>query len=331
MRRVVIALILALPLTLGTATAGAHYGRGDWGNGPSGPRAAVAGTVVSVDPAAGTIVADAYVLTPPAFGNPGRGWGAPGFGHAYQGGKGGRGGQGGGQGGQGWGGQGRLRSHWSGAPTTAPTSPATTQVTITTNSNTRIALNGQPSTVGALAAGDRFVSLFSGSSSDTIQTLTANPAIAVFAHTPPTPKQLYAFVGTVTATSGTSAPGTVTVTVADSYPSGLFASPATFTVGPNTAILGGNSGNGGLFGGTLGDVSVGDTVAGALVAPAGQTAAQVEALPLAALLDFPTAGGSATPAAKQSALDSTLAMFGIKHTGKAKGKGKHHHRHHKKG
>jgi hypothetical protein len=319
MRRAVISLVLALPLTLGTAAASAHNGGGGgWGNGPSGPRAAVAGTIVSVDPTTGTFVANAYVITRPDFGNPGRGWGAPGFGHAYQG----------GQGGQGWGDHGRLRSHWSGSQTL----PTTTQVTIIVDpSSTRVAVNGQPTTISGLVAGDRFVALFSGSSSDTIQTLTANPALAVFARPAPTPKQLYAFVGTVTATSGATAPGTVTVTVADSYPSGLFTSPATFTVGPDTAILGGNSTTGnGLFGGSLGNVSVGDTVAGALVAPAGETATQVEALPLAALIDFPMVGGSASPAAKQSALDSTLAMFGIKHTGKAKGKGKHHHRHHAK-
>jgi hypothetical protein len=320
MRRAVIALVLALPLTLGTAAASAHNGGSwGWGHGPSGPRAAVAGTVVSVNATAGTIVADAYVLTPPTFiGYPGHPGGGAGNGNGYQR-------------GQGWGQQGRLRAQWSGSPTTTPTTPATTQVTITTDpSTTRIALNGKPATVGDLAAGDRFVSLFSGSSSDTIQTLTANPALAVFAHTPPTPKQLYAFVGTVTGVSGTTAPGTVTVTVADSYPSGFFSSPATLTVGANTLILGGSSSTGnGLFGGSLGDVSVGDTVAGVLVAPAGETVAQVEALPLAALLDFPTVGGSASPAAKQSALDSTLAMFGIKHAGKAKGKGKHHHRHHK--
>ncbi len=321
MRRAVIALVLALPLTLGTSSARAHHGGGGgWGSGPSGPRAAVAGTVVSVDATAGTFVANAYVLTPPTFtGYPGHRGGGPGHGN-------------GNQGGQGRGRQGRLRAHWSGSPTTTPTTPATTQVTITTNSSTRITLNGQQqTTVGGLAAGDRFASLFSGSSSDTIQTLNANPALAVFAHTPPTPKQLYAFVGTVTGTSGTTAPGTVTVTVADSYPSGFFSSPATFTVGANTLILGGNSSTGnGLFGGSLGNVSVGDTVAGVLVASAGETVAQVEALPLAALLDFPTVGGSASPAAKQSALDSTLAMFGIKHAGKARGKGKHHHKHHKK-
>jgi len=325
MRRAVIALVLALPLTLGTAAASAHSGGGGgWGNGPSGPRAAVAGTVVSVDPGAGTFVANAYVLTPPAFGNPGRGWGAPGFGHSHQGGQ-------GGQGGQGWGQQGRLRSHWRGSQMTTPTTPTLTQVTISTSStSTRIAVNGKPTTINGLAAGDRFVALFSGSSSDTIQTLTASPALAVFAHTAPTPKQLYAFVGTVTATSGSMAPGTVTVTVSNSYPSGFFTTPAMFTVGPNTVILGGNSTTGnGLFGGSLGNVSTGDTVAGVVVAPAGETAAQIAALPLAALLDFP-AGSSATPAAKQSALDATLAMFGVKHTGKAKGKGKHHHKHHKK-
>jgi hypothetical protein len=317
MRRAVIALVAALPLTLGTAAASAHNGgHWGWGRGPSGQRAAVAGTVVSVNAAAGTFVADAYVLTPPTFtGHFGPSGGGRGYGHGQRG---------------GWGRSARLAPRWSGSPTTSPPTPATTQVTISAGPNTRIALNGKPSTVGALAAGDKFVSLFSGSSSDTIQTLTANPALVVFAHTPPTPKQLYAFVGTVTGVSGSSTPGTVTVTVSNSYPSGFFSSPATFTVGPNTAILGGNSSTGnGLFGGSLNNVSVGDTVAGALVAPAGDTATQVEALPLAALLDFPVSS-SATPAAKQSALDSTLALFGVKHAGKAKGKGKHHHRDHKK-
>ena len=56
MRRAVIALVLALPLTLGTAAASAH--NGGWGHGPSGPRAAVAGTVVSVNATAGTPLLD---------------------------------------------------------------------------------------------------------------------------------------------------------------------------------------------------------------------------------------------------------------------------------
>jgi hypothetical protein len=329
MRRAVIALVLALPLTLGTAVATAHDGGGGWGHGPFGQRAAIAGTVVSVDPTAGTFVANAYVLTPPTFiGDRGQGQGGRGYGYGH----GDQRGQGK-QGGQGRGRSARLAPHWSGSPSMPPSMPAMTQVTITTNSSTRIAVNGQPAMVGALQTGDRFVALFSGSSSDTIQTLTASPALAVFAHTPPTPKQLYAFVGTVTmVNNATSGPGSVTVTVADSYPSGFFTSPATFTVGPNTLILGGNSATGnGLFGGSLSNVSVGDTVTGALVAPAGETAAQVEALPLAALLDFPASSASTTtPAAKQSALDSTLAMFGVKHAGKGKGKGKHHHKHHKK-
>jgi hypothetical protein len=56
--------------------------------------------------------------------------------------------------------------------------------------------------------------LFSGSPSDSIQTLTASPALAVFASMPPTPKQLYAFVGTVTAIDSTA--GTLTVNVSAS-------------------------------------------------------------------------------------------------------------------
>jgi hypothetical protein len=320
MRRAVIALLLALPLALGTATASAHNhgprGRpGGWGSGPMGQRAAVAGTVVSVNATAGTFTADAYVLTPPSFtGFPRQGGGGPGYGHQHGGGQGGQGG---------W--SGKLSPRWSNRGQPSP--PTTTSVTISTGPNTRISVNGKPSTVGALAMGDRFVALFSGSSSDTIQTLTASPALAVFARMPPMPKQLYAFVGTVSSVSGTSTPGTLTVTVSDSYPSGFFTSPATFTVGPNTLILGGNSATGnGLFGGTLNDVTMGDTVVGALVAPAGETATQVEAQPLAALLDFPASGVSMTAAAKASALDSTLAMFGVKHSTKPK----HHHRHHKK-
>jgi len=316
MRKAVIAVVLALSLTVGAATAGAHGARHlGWGGGQSGPRAAVAGTVVSVDAAAGTIVADAYVLTPPSFtgypGHRGPGYGGPG-------------GNGQGGDGRGWGFGHRLSPRWS-STGTAPAAPTTTQVTITTNPGTKIAVNGHPEAIGDIAAADKFVALFSGSSSDTIQTLTANPALAVFAHTPPTPKQLYAFVGTVTGVSATSSPETVTVTVANSYPSGLFTSPATFTVGPSTAILGGSSASGnGLFGGSLSDVAVGDTVAGGLVAPAGETATQVEALPLAVLLDFPAASGTVSSAAKASALKSTLALFGVRDKGKHKARGRHH-------
>ena len=98
MRRAVIALVLALPLTLGTAAASAHNGGSwGWGHGPSGPRAAVAGTVVSVDATAGTIVADAYVVTPPTFsGYPGHRGGGPGRTETAT------------QGGQGWGQQGEA-------------------------------------------------------------------------------------------------------------------------------------------------------------------------------------------------------------------------------
>lgn len=324
MRRAVIALIAAVPLTLGTAVASAHHDPGGgWGGGGQASRAAVAGTIVSVNTANDTFVANAYVLTRPSFtGSPGPGRGGNGQGR-----------------GQGYGWSRSFSSDWA-SPTTTPTTPTTTQVTITTNSTTKIVVNGKTATIGDLAMGDKFVALFSGSPSDTIQTLTANPALAVFAHTPPKPEQLYAFVGTVTgvSTSTSTSGGTVTVTVADSYPSGFFSSPATFTVGPNTVILGGDSTTGnGLTGGSLTDVSDGDTVAGGLVAPSGDTAAQVETLPLATLLDFPASGGSASTAAKQSALKSTLALFGVKSSTKTKTKGKSHSKpgkshskHHKK-
>jgi hypothetical protein len=325
MKRAVVALIGAWSLTLGVAVASAHHGPGGgWGGGTQSPRAAVAGTIVSVDTANNTFVANAYVLTGPSFTgypaprSPGRGFG---HGHGY-----GRGSHSAGD------------QASSGATSTTPTTatssttPTTTQVTISTNSSTKLVVNGKTATISDLASGQRFVALFSGSSSDTIQALTANPALAVFAHTPPTPKQLYAFVGTVRAVSPTTSAGSVTVTVADSYPSGFFTSPATFTIGPNTVILGGNSTTGnGLIGGSLSNVSVGDTVAGGLIAPSGDTAAQVEALPLAVLVDFPasTASGSAT--AEQSALNSTLSLFGVKNTTTTKKKSKHKGHSHSKG
>lgn len=315
MRRAVVALIAAVPLTLGTAAAASAHGGPGWGFGGGGQpsHAAVAGTIVSVDPTTGTFVANAFVLTQPSFiGQPGRGFGH-GFGRGF-----------GVGGGRGYGGR-RFTRDWlppsSGTTTpTGPATPTTTKVTISTSSTTSIVVNGKASTIAGLAAGDKFVALFNGSPSDSIQTLTSAPALAVYAHTPPTPKQLYAFVGTVTAvtpsTTGGSL-GTVTVKVADSYPSGFFTSPATFTIGPSTVILGGASTTGGLFGGSLSDIAVGDTVAGGLVGLAGETATEVEATPLALLLAFPASSSTTTTAAKRSALTSTMALFGVKAKSKA--------------
>jgi hypothetical protein len=106
------------------------------------------------------------------------------------------------------------------------------------------------------------------------------------------------------------------------------------TVGPKTFILGGSN-LADLFGGSLSDVSVGDIVAGGLIAPAGDTLAQVEALPLAVLLDLP-AGASSSSATSQSkraaALSKTVALVESgKHKSHKKSHRTHKHSHSIKG
>jgi hypothetical protein len=167
----------------------------------------------------------------------------------------------------------------------------------------------------------------------------ASPATSIFAQVP---KQVYAFVGTVTGTSTTA--NTITVDVMRSLPSGLLASgtSATFTLSPHTFIIGGSSLTstqggglfGGLFGGSLSSVSTGDMVAGGLIGDAGLTAAQVQASPLMFLLDLPapasTTTGTASSAAK-SALKETLKLL---HGAKVKVKkahGKEGHKSHHAG
>ena len=174
----------------------------------------------------------------------------------------------------------------------------------------------QDGTISDLAAGDRFVALFNGSPSDSLQTLVANPAVAVFAHTPRAMHQLYAFVGTVSGVDTTA--DTVTVQVTNSVPSGLVpaGSPATFTVSADTMFLGGSATNG-LFGGSLSDVKAGDVVAGALIGPAGETLTQVESSPLQVLVDFPasstpTTSSSVRKLVRARALSQALALFGYK-------------------
>jgi hypothetical protein len=337
MRRALVAVIAAMPLTFGVAVADAHSTHhkhgGDifQGVGSQGSVAAVVGTVVSVDATKATIVANAYVLQPPSH-EGGGGLpisGLPGIGNLFA--------NGGllsnlfGNGGllsNLFSNSGLLSSFFSGGgfhhagDTPTMTAPTTTQVTITTDSSTKVKINGKTATVPELVAGAKFIALFKGSNSDSIQTLVANPAVAVYARTP---RQLYAFVGSVTAVDTKA--GTVTVDVTRSLPGSLVPSgspAAPFTVGPNTLILGGTK----LFGGSLSDVSVGDIVAGGLIGQAGQTLTQVEALPLAVLLDLPApSSASSTAKAKRAeALTKTVALL---QSGKKKSHKKHHKTNHK--
>jgi hypothetical protein len=187
----------------------------------------------------------------------------------------------------------------------------TTPVTITTNSSTRMRVNGQTGTVANLSPGDRFFALFRVTPGSSLAALVANPAIAIWARTPPKPRQLYAFVGTVTAVDMT---GSVTVSVSASRPHDLVPTgtpPVSFTVSPNTLVLGGTGGNG-FTGGSLANVSVGDVVAGALIAPGGETLTQIELVPLRILLDIPvppTTGITAARRAKAQALEQALGAL----------------------
>lgn len=266
MKRLLICLVAALPLTLGTAAANAD-GSGPFDL-PGASVVPVVGTVVSTDAANGTFVANAYVPVPQDGG----------FGHD---------------------------SDFFGR-----TPVATTQVTITTDSNTRVRVNDEEGTVGDMAAGDQFAALFTGSPGDPLETLVASPALAVLDQTPPKPQahQLYAFVGTVTATDTTA--GTVTVDVTRSLPSDLVpagSAPVAFTIGPETLVLGGTSG-GDLFGGSLSNVAVGDIVAGGVVGDAGETLAQVQSTPLKLLLDLPPAAGTGA-VTQTGALNRALSVL----------------------
>ncbi len=340
MKRALIGVITALSLALGAGVAQAH-GPGDWGHwgdGGGGQSSstvvAVAGVVTAVDPSTSSFTANAFVPQ-----GEGDGWhhgygGGGGSGSGDQGSQGNSAGQGNpaGQGSQGNpAGQGSrpgdFHADWLGA---GP--PSLSPVTITTDGSTTFRIDGQDSSLTSLPVGSRFVALFNGSPTDSLQTLVASPAVAVFAHTPPTQHQLYAFVGTVSGVDPTA--GTVTVQVANALPTGLVpagSAPMTFTVSAGTMILGGSATNG-LFGGSLTDVSLGDVVAGGLIGPAGEALTQVQASPLQVLVDFPAA---ATPSVKSSslrrsvrqrALSQALALFGVK--ARATGHGHKAHAHH---
>jgi hypothetical protein len=272
---------------------------------------------VSVDTATSSFVADAYVVSGPA--DPVGGWGGPVNS----------------PGGGGYGPGGRSPSPFAADFSTS--APTLTPVTITTTSATilRVEGSGSSDTLGGLTAGDEFLATFAGSPSDALTTIVSTPALSVSAHTPPTARQVYAFVGTVTAVDTTGTPNTVTVSVTDSLPGGLVASgsaPQTFTVSDATEILGGSTTDG-LSGGTRADVATNDTVAGVLAGATGETLAQVESSPLQVLIDFPATSTTSTTTAtanRTRALDQALSLLGVKSTTKKKRSGtrrsRTHHR-----
>jgi hypothetical protein len=234
---------------------GGAVARADGSGGGSRSKLAIAGTIVSVNADANSFVANAYAL------------------------------------GEDGGGEGRD-ARGAGFGESGNSSPTTFRVTVTTNRNTEFRVNGAMATITSLAPGARFQAVFDGSAGSDITTLVGNnEALTVTAHDPP---QLYAFVGTVTrvTTVSSGSGGSVAVDVSHSIPTEIASSastPVTFTVGPDTLILGG-SGAGGLTVDSLSGVSVGDVVAGGLIVAAGDTLSQVEGAPLRLLIDFPGSG-----------------------------------------
>jgi hypothetical protein len=312
MKRVLIALITTLPLAVGVAAAQASTPF------PGSAGVMVGGTVVSVT-GADSFTANAFIVPTPGKGM-GAGMGAGGWPGSSSGGIGlNLGSLGFDPGGF---------SFFATRHTTTSTS-TTTPVTITVNSSTKLEISGVTGTptISDLVPGARFGAFFPGSASDTIQTLVASAPTSVYAQLP---MQFYAFVGSVQSTNTTT--GALTVDVTASAPSGLISggSNATFTVGTHTLIIGGSSltsGNfGGLFGGSLTNVSKGDIVAGGLIGPAGQTATQVEASSLMFLLDLPAPTTSVTSGvtsdAERKALKETLTVL---HGGKVKVKARTSH------
>jgi hypothetical protein len=307
-------LVAAASLMLGAAVAPARDGGGPGDGG--GQRVVVAGTIVSVDAAHNSFVANAYIVQRD---EPPQGDDAPGGPpDGDQGGTGDEDGQA----------QGDSVRHDS-----EENQPTPTQVTIGTDpTSTKFRVGDEDGTISDLAAGQRFVAMFNGSPTEDITTLVQNnPPIGVMAETPPAPKQLYAFVGTVTAVDTTA--GTVTVNVTNTVPSGLVpaaSNPATFTIGGDTLILGGSSGSG-LSWGSLSNVSVGDVVAGGLIGTSGETLSQVESTELRLLLDFPTSsgsgGGGGAPVTKAAALNRAKALLGFKGSAST---ANHKHKRHKK-
>jgi hypothetical protein len=206
------------------------------------------------------------------------------------------------------------------------TPPTPTAVTITVGGSTKLTVKGSPNaTISSLMTGQHFIAVFAGSPTEGLTMLTASPALSIFAWPAPTaPATVYGFLGTVAGTS--TANDTVTVNVSMSIPSGLVpsgSSAQTFTLNGATHVI---TGSGGVS--TLSAVSVGDTVVGGLLAPSGETLAQIEATPLQLLLDF-TSTATMSPAAKVKALDRVVEALRHdrgKHTRThgARGRKRHH-------
>lgn len=329
---VVAVALAALTALAGTATAQKAHHAGFFGGGFI-QETVVKGTVTAVDASAGTFTATVDVVQTEGghgfglgggqfFKGPGNDGGSQGWGPGFRASDGFRG-----IGGFNGGFNGRFHNDQTSTTptTTTPTTPTPTPttVTITTNSSTRFIVNGDDTaTIANLAAGDRFIATFAslptpptmpptpGMSNSTraahherlvgdqAASVPTTPALQVIAEAPP---QLYAFVGTVTATDTTS--GTVTVNVTSSLPAGLFTGAQTFDVGPQTLVFGGTSTS--LIG-NVSNITVGDVVAGGEIGMGGETAAQVEANPLQVLVDFSTTAPSTSPTTTTPA---ATAMF----------------------
>lgn len=297
MKRALISLLAVLPLACAPAAATAATAQGN------GPCVVVTGTVVSVDGANSQFVANASVV-PQSPGNfcpappPGPILTAP------------------------------ERFH---APA-AVTSP--TQVTIATDPNTTIRVNGRVATLGDLKPDDQFNALFSGTPDEPITTIVSGHTLTLDAKTPPRRHQLFAFVGTVTAVNPRG--GSVTVSVTQSFPNDLVPSgsdPVSFTVDRRTLVLGGNARNG-IGGGSLAGVHVGDVVAGAVVGWSDMALPAVQRLPLQLLLDIPvattTGGAGLNTGVQTKTLRHALELLGVKTRASHHAKAKHHKRSHVK-
>ena len=321
---VVAVAVAALTALTGSATARRANDHGGWfGPGFFAQQTVVKGTVTAVNTSAGTFTATVDVMNQGFDG-----------GHFFNG----RGDDGNCQGwGPGFRDNNGFGGRFNGDQMTPPSTPATPTpmttptpgtVTITTNSSTKFDINGNTSaTIANLAAGDRFIATFAPSTSQgtssqgpgdegnsvrrshqdqggSTSTVPTTPALEVIAESPP---QLYAFVGTVT-TAPTALPGSLSVTVSQSLPAGLFTGAQTFQIGSQTLVFGGSLAA--FFGRSTSTptISANDVVVGGEINMGGLTAAQVEANPLQVLVDFTSTTSTMTPSTTSTTMPVATAM-----------------------